>query len=79
MISLLLIKVAKFNGKFQRKKVDKKTCAAREKADEKVEQPINVLYCRQPNACYNKTGLQPVSRPVELVHYFGGWVEGPSK
>ena len=29
--------------------------------------------------CYNKTGLQPVSRPVELVHYFGGWVEGPSK
>ena len=24
----------------------------------------------------NKTGLQPVSRPVELVHYFGGWVEG---
>ena len=28
---------------------------------------------------YNKTGLQPVSRPVELVHYFGGWVEGPSK
>ena len=27
----------------------------------------------------NKTGLQPVSRPVELVHYFGGWVECPSK
>ena len=27
----------------------------------------------------NKTGLQPVSRPVELVNYFGGWVEGPSK
>ena len=24
----------------------------------------------------NKTGLQPVSRPVDLVHYFGGWVEG---
>ena len=24
----------------------------------------------------NKTGLQPVSRPVELVHYFGGWLEG---
>ena len=24
----------------------------------------------------NKTGLQPVSRPVEQVHYFGGWVEG---
>ena len=23
----------------------------------------------------NKTGLQPVSRPVEQVHYFGGWVE----
>ena len=23
----------------------------------------------------NKTGLQPVSRPVELVHYFGGLVE----
>ena len=27
----------------------------------------------------NKTGLQPVSRPVELVHYFGGWIEGLSK
>ena len=27
----------------------------------------------------NKTGLQPASRPVERVHYFGGWVEGPSK
>ena len=24
----------------------------------------------------NKTGLQPVSRPVERVHYFGGWIEG---
>ena len=23
----------------------------------------------------NKTGLQPVSRPVELFHFFGGWVE----
>ena len=28
---------------------------------------------------WNKAGLQPVSRPVELVHYFRGWVEGPSK
>ena len=27
----------------------------------------------------NKTGLQPVSRPVELVLYFGGWVEGPNR
>ena len=27
----------------------------------------------------NKTGLEPVSRPVELVYYFGRWVEGPSK
>ena len=24
----------------------------------------------------NKTGLQSVSRRVEQVHYFGGWVEG---
>ena len=24
----------------------------------------------------NKTGLQTVSRPVEQVHYFGGWVGG---
>ena len=24
----------------------------------------------------NKTGLQTVPRPVEQVHYFGGWVEG---
>ena len=28
---------------------------------------------------YKKTGFQPVSKPMELVHYFGGWVEGPSK
>ena len=27
---------------------------------------------------YNKRGLQPVSRPVEQVHYFGGCVEGES-
>ena len=27
----------------------------------------------------NKTGLQTVSRPVELVHYFGGWVEVANK
>ena len=31
------------------------------------------------NCGMNKTGLQPTSRPVELVHYFGGLVEGPSK
>ena len=31
------------------------------------------------NSGMNKTGLQPASRPVELVHYFGGLVEGPSK
>ena len=24
----------------------------------------------------NKTGLQHVSRPVEQIHYFEGWVEG---
>ena len=24
----------------------------------------------------NKTGFQPVSRPVEQFHNFGGWVEG---
>ena len=28
---------------------------------------------------FNKKGFQPVSRPVELVHYFGRWVEGQSK
>ena len=22
---------------------------------------------------FNKTGLQPISRPVEQVHYFEGW------
>ena len=26
-----------------------------------------------------KKKTEPVSRPVELVHYFGEWVEGPSK
>ena len=25
------------------------------------------------SSIFNKTGLQPVSRPVEQVHYFGGW------
>ena len=24
----------------------------------------------------NKTGLQPVSRPVEQIYHFKGWVEG---
>ena len=24
----------------------------------------------------NKTGLQPGQRPVDQVHYFGGWVAG---
>ena len=38
--------------------------------------PIDPFPC-EPSS--NKTGLQPVSRPVKLVHYFGGWVEGPSK
>ena len=32
-----------------------------------------------PKSIINKTGLQPVSRPVELVDYFRGWVEGASK
>ena len=32
-----------------------------------------------PQSEYNKTGLQLVSRPVDLVHFFGGWVEGLSK
>ena len=27
-------------------------------------------------ACQNKTGLQPVTRPVEQVHYFGGFGKG---
>ena len=26
----------------------------------------------------NKTGSQPVSRPVERVHYLGGWSGGSS-
>ena len=37
---------------------------------EKVRKPV-----KRNN---NKTSLQPVSRPVELVHYFGEWIEGPS-
>ena len=37
------------------------------------------LQQKLPMLDFNKTGLQPVSRPVELVHYFGGWVEGASK
>ena len=27
-------------------------------------------------ATFNKTGLQPASRPVEQVHYFEGWDVG---
>ena len=43
-------------------------------------EPINIGFMFNPiHYQQNKTGLQPVSRPVELVHYFGGWVEGPSK
>ena len=29
-----------------------------------------------PSLKRNKTGLQPVSRPVERVHYLGGWSGG---
>ena len=38
-----------------------------------------IVHIRRLLVNLNKTGLQPVSRPVELVHYFGGRVEGPSK
>ena len=31
----------------------------------------SLKYCMK-----NKTGLQPVSRPVERVHYLGGWSGG---
>ena len=37
------------------------------------------IFSRKCYCLTNKTGLQPVSRPVELVHYFGGWVESPRK
>ena len=30
----------------------------------------------QYNQRYNKTGLQPDSRPAEQVYYFGGWLVG---
>ena len=33
-------------------------------------------HLNRPQTILNKTGLQPLSRPVEQVHYFGGWVEG---
>ena len=39
--------------------------------------PSSFKHCANTN--WNKTGLQPVSRPMELVHYFGGWVFGPIK
>ena len=32
-------------------------------------------YLKKLELLYIKTGLQPVSRPVEQVHYFVGWVE----
>ena len=39
---------------------------------------LNAFFYLESNLsrdCYteNKTGLQPVSRPVELVHYSEGW------
>ena len=37
---------------------------------------IKVWLFRSVQQQKNKAGLQPVSRPVEQVHYFGGWVEG---
>ena len=49
---------------------------------------VLICFCVGRDSCFswcpedtikNKTGLQQVSRPVELVHYFGGWEEGPSK
>ena len=51
---------------------------------ETLENPQGYSYITFYHMCHttgthdknNKTGLQPVSRPVELVHYFGGWVEG---
>ena len=43
--------------------------------------PYQVLKTLFQDLCStgNKTGLQPVSRLVELVLYFGGWVEGPKQ
>ena len=32
-----------------------------------------ILFLKYPASLENKTGLQPVSRPVELVHYLKGW------
>ena len=34
-----------------------------------------VKKAERPKSIFNKTGLKAVSRPVERVHYFGGWVE----
>ena len=34
--------------------------------------PANEASNEVANLLKNKTGLQPVSRPVEQVHYFGG-------
>ena len=47
----------------------------RKKGHKKIN-PKNVAYDRFVFKFKNKTGLQPVSRPVEQVYYFGGWVEG---
>ena len=40
-----------------------------------VKIKLFVVYVSTFDFKTNKTGLQPVSRPVELVHYFGGLVE----
>ena len=37
--------------------------------------PVALTVKMQPNTFHKKTGLQPVSNPVEQVHYFGEWVE----
>ena len=36
---------------------------------------FNKIFCTY-NQGINKTGLQPVSRSVERVHYLGGWSRG---
>ena len=39
------------------------------------KQFFQVAYAN-PSFLYNKTGSQPVSRPVEQAHYLGGWSGG---
>ena len=67
---------------YQRKKRSKifKKCTFRCKPGQLLYRSLMVktyycIYQNESGVNKNKTGLKPVSRPVERVYYLGGWTE----